>query len=166
MDFEGVVQSLTPFLNAIGIVGGLWFTAVSLRGETKARRFANLLTLTQHHREIWSELLERPALARVLNSDAELTATPVTEEEGIFVNLLVLYMNSVYAATRAGLFKAPEGAAQDVRDLLSRPIPAAIWKEIRGLQDKGFVAFIEGSLAPKSQRKKFRWGWGNPHSPR
>ena len=157
MDFQGTVQSLTPFLNAAGIVGGLLFTALSLRGETKARRFANLLTLTQHHREIWSQLLERPELARVLKADAELTATPVTEAEGVFVNLLVLYMNSVYAATRAGFFKAPEGAAQDIRELLSRPIPKAVWNEIRGLQDQGFVSFVEGSLGINPKRRSLFW---------
>ena len=52
--------------SAVGIIGGLLFTAVSLRSETKTRRISNLLTLTQNHRELWAEMFRRPGLERVL----------------------------------------------------------------------------------------------------
>jgi hypothetical protein len=41
--------------SSAGIIGGLWFTAVSLHSETKTRRVANLLTLTANYREVWKE---------------------------------------------------------------------------------------------------------------
>ena len=41
--------------SSLGIIGGLWFTAISLHSETKTRRIANLLTITANHREVWKD---------------------------------------------------------------------------------------------------------------
>ena len=50
-------------LSAVGIIGGLWFTALSFRSETKTRRIANLISITDGHREIWKLYLNSPELA-------------------------------------------------------------------------------------------------------
>ncbi len=47
-----LAENWFTLLNVIGIVGGLFFTGHSLRSETKTRRVANLLSLTQAHRDI------------------------------------------------------------------------------------------------------------------
>lgn len=53
-------------LQSIGIVGGLLFTGVSLRIDTKVRRVSTLITITQQHRDIWTQLYRRPEMARHL----------------------------------------------------------------------------------------------------
>jgi hypothetical protein len=135
-------------LSALGIIGSLLFTSVSLRSETRTRRIGNLLILTQNHRELWSELFNHPKLARVIDPKADVSATPVTIEESYYVNMIIQHLNSAFEATKSGLVIKPEGVTQDVRWLLSLPIPRQMWEKLKPLQNDDFVAFIEACLAP------------------
>src|SRR5260221_13307070 len=56
-------------LQSLGIIGGLLFTAASLRLDEKTRRVGNLMAITKNHREIWTALYDRPELSRVLDAD-------------------------------------------------------------------------------------------------
>ena len=132
-------------VEAAGIIGGLIFTAVSFRTDTKARRIGNLLKLTEQQRDIWREFLHRPELSRVLDIAPDLESKPITQAEELFVNFLVLHLNSAYQAVRAGMFSSPEGMKADVREFFSCPIPKAIWKKMRPLQNRNFVAFVDSS---------------------
>src|SRR6266446_2193657 len=96
-------------LQSIGIVGGLLFTALSLRIDAKVRRVANLLTITEHHRAIWTRLHDRPELSRVINPAADIQREPVTDAEELFVMLVVLHLGSAQEATKQGMFAAPDG---------------------------------------------------------
>ncbi len=130
-------------VEAAGIIGGLIFTAVSFRTDTKARRIGNLLKLTEQQREIWRELLHWPELSRVLDVAPDLQTESITQAEELFVNFLILHLNSAYQAVRAGMFSSPEGLKADVREFFSRPIPKAIWKKMKTFQNKKFTAFVE-----------------------
>src|SRR5258708_31217460 len=96
--FHWVVEKGFDIISAIGIIGGVIFTAVSLRSETKTRKIANLLTITTNHREIWKEFFPRPELARVLDAFADVKKQPITPEEKEFVNFVILHLSSVYYA--------------------------------------------------------------------
>src|SRR5271154_195741 len=89
-------QNWFNLFSAIGIIAGLWFTAFSLRSETKTRRIANLLTITANHREIWKEFLNNPKLARVRDTAADIVKQPVTDEERLFVIMVILHISSSY----------------------------------------------------------------------
>ena len=78
-------------LQSLGIIGGLIFTGVSLWIDARVRRVSNLISLTNQHRDIWTEVYRRPALARVLDPHADTDLAPVTAEEEIFVTLLILH---------------------------------------------------------------------------
>ena len=130
-------------LSAVGIVGSLVFTAVSFRSETKTRRVANLLALTHNHRELWSELLLNPNLARMLDPAADLSQHPVTRDETIYINMVIQHLGSAYQAMKSGLVVKPEGVRQDVRSFFSLPIPKAIWERMKLLQNDDFVEFVE-----------------------
>jgi hypothetical protein len=138
-----IAEHWFTFLNAVGIVGSLFFTSVSLRSETKTRRIANLLTLTQNHREVWSELLHGRTLARVLEATVDLEKQPVTTEEGLFINIVIQHLASAYEAIKTGLAINPEGLSQDLRWFFSLPIPSAIWEKVKPLQNHDFVAFVD-----------------------
>jgi hypothetical protein len=141
-----IADNWFTILSASGIVGGLLFTAVSLRSETKTRRIGNLLTLTQNHREIWSELFERPHLARVLDAAADLSKHPVTLDERFYVNMLIQHLGSAFQAMRSGLTIKPEGLRRDIQWFFSLPIPRSIWEKIKSLQNDDFVDFVERCL--------------------
>ena len=130
-------------LNAVGIVGGLFFTGYSLHSETKTRRIANLLSLTQAHRDIWKQLLAYPRLGRILDPNADTSGKTVTQEEEIFVNLVILHLSVVFHAMRDELTIKPEGLRRDVWWFFSLPIPLAVWEKMKVLQNDRFIAFVE-----------------------
>jgi hypothetical protein len=130
-------------VQTVGITGGLVFTGWSGHRDGQAQRAANLLKLTEQHRDLWKELFTRPALARVLSAGVDLTTEAVTEEETMFVTLLILHLNAAYSAIRAGVLREPEGLTPDIRGFFSLPIPLAVWERMKHLHDAAFVAFVE-----------------------
>ena len=141
-----VSQNWFNLLSAVGIIGGLWFTAFSLRSDTKTRRIANLLTITANHREVWKEFLNNPNLARISDTTADLTKQPITDMERVFATLVILHMNSVYYAMSDQLVVEYEGLRRDIAKFISRPVPKAVWEKIKPLQNEDFVNFIESTL--------------------
>ena len=138
-----ISENWVTALNAVGVVGGLFFTASSFRSETKTRRIANLLTITKNHREIWADFYHSPELARVLDTSTDLVKQPVTRQEEIFVNLVILHLSSVFHALKDELVNHQEGLRRDVWGFFSLPIPTAVWESTRALQNDSFVAFVE-----------------------
>jgi hypothetical protein len=132
--------------SSAGIIGGLWFTAVSLHSETKTRRVANLLTLTANYREVWKEFFRSPELARVIEPLADVVTHPVTPAEEFFVHMVISHTSSVYEALKDELLTKQEGLRRDVRSFFSLPVPKAVWTKTKLLQNQDFAAFIESSL--------------------
>src|SRR4051812_47969837 len=116
-------QNWFTLLQSIGIIGGLLFTAFSMRSEMKTRRIGNVLAVTQNHREIWTEIFRKPGLQRVLDARADLRQSPLKQEEQIFVNLVILHLNSVFHAMKDKLVLKPEGLQKDVGWFFTLPIP-------------------------------------------
>lgn len=131
------------YLNALGVVGGLFFTGYSLHSETKTRKIANLLTLTQSHRDIWKEVIHEPKLNRVLAIRVNMERDPVTREEEIFVTLVIQHLSVVFHAMRDELTIPPEGLRRDVWQFFSLPIPQRVWNRVKVMQDDDFVVFVE-----------------------
>lgn len=138
-------------IQSAGIVGGLLFNGWALHRDGQAQRAANLLKLTEQHRDIWREMFSRPGLARVLRPDADLLTDPVTDEETLFVTLLILHLNTAFSAVRAGVLRAPEGITPDIRGFFSLPIPRAAWEKARHLHDREFVRFVEAKIGGNSR---------------
>ena len=133
-------------IEAVGIVAGLGFTAASFREDTKSRRLTNLLVLTGEHREIWSRLIERRELARVLDAAVEVRSAPPTLAEEVFVNHLIQHLSATYRAIQSGLLLRPEKVQRDIRRFFSLPIPLAVWQQQRLLLDEDFARFVEDCL--------------------
>ncbi len=132
-----------------GIIGGLVFTAASLRIDAKARRTTNLIAITEQHREIWKELYSRPELSRLLEPTVDFKRKPVTLEEELFVKLLTLHMSSAHQASRQGMFLQPERLRQDVRWFFSLAIPRVVWEKTKGFHEDELVRFVDSCLAEK-----------------
>lgn len=132
-------------VQSAGIIVGLFFTAYTIREDGKGRRVANLISLSQQHRDIWKQLFEQPYLARVLEKDADLASSPITTEERLFAKLLILHLDSVHRATKEDMFVNLQGLQTDIRMSFARPILWAVWNEIKEYQNDDFVAFVESS---------------------
>ena len=106
---EWISQNWFDLFSSVGIIGGLWFTAVSLHSETKTRRIANLLAVTANYREVWKEFFRSPELARVIEPSADVAKQPVTPAEEFFVNMVISHTSSVYEALKDELVTKQEG---------------------------------------------------------
>lgn len=127
----------------VGVVGGLLFTASSLRRDARMHRITNLFTLTSQHQALWLELSSRPSFARILQPTADLAKQPPTPEEVMYVNLLIQHLASGYEAVRASILGEPKGLAVDIRTFFTLPIPKAVWEQAKAIQEKAFVEFVE-----------------------
>jgi hypothetical protein len=143
---QWLVENWFNLFSSLGIVSGLWFTAVSLRSETKTRRIANLLTITANYREIWKEFYDSPELVRVVDPAANVAKKPVTPAEDFFVLMIISHISSVYEALKDELVTKQEGLRRDVRSFFSLPVPNAVWTKTKLLQNQDFAAFIESAL--------------------
>ena len=144
--FQWVGQNWFELLQTAGIGASLLFTGYSMRRDEKARRISNLSAIKQDYIAIWNTLYERPELGRVLDRTVDLNQHPISTPEWLFVKLLVLHLDSVHRAIKAGLFISVEGLQKDIKEFFKAPIPKAIWGKLKPLQDKDFVRFVEASM--------------------
>ena len=133
-------------LQSIGIVSGFLFTATNLKRDRLARRTENLLSITKHHREIWSEILDRPELQRVRHPNPDLLELPILEQEALFIRFLILHLNTTFWAIRNQMLLKPEALEKDIKSFFNLPIPNAVWAEQKQFQDEQFVKFVETAL--------------------
>jgi hypothetical protein len=124
-------------------------SAETTRRDVRAQQTTALFTLTEQHRELWSEVLVDPALVRVLRSDIDVNVNQPTEREKIFVTLLILHLDSTYKAIRAGLFKEPSSMSLDINNFLSLPIPFHVWTANKSMRNADFVKWVEKHMQEK-----------------
>ena len=141
--FHWIAENWFNALSAVGVICGLFFTAYSIRSETKTRKIANLIAMTANHREVWKELFQRPELVRVVDASADVDARSITAQEETFVSMVVIHVSSVYEALKDELLIKQEGLRRDVGLFFSLPIPRTIWDRIKLAQNQDFVAFVE-----------------------
>jgi hypothetical protein len=147
MGFQNwIAEHYFDLLQSIGIIGGLLFTAYSIRKDERARRIGNSIAINEQYRQIWKELYERPQLSRALNKDVDLKKEPVSGQEELFVTMLILHLSTVFRAMKHGEFVKYEGLQKDVKEFFALPIPRMIWGKIASLQDADFIKFIEAAL--------------------
>jgi hypothetical protein len=138
-----IADNWVTLLNAVGVVGGLFLTASSLRSATKTQRVANLIALTSNHRDVWREFFRHPELTRVFDRSADLSKIPISPGEHEFVTMVVLHLSSVYESLKDELVIRQEGLQRDVCAFFSLPIPHAVWEKSKVFQNDDFVAFVE-----------------------
>jgi hypothetical protein len=136
-------------ISAVGIIAGLGYTAASFRADTRSRRLANLVQLTQQHREIWEELLAKPQLVRIKDSKADLYTKPISPEEFRFVTFLIMHLHCWYRALLGREVSGLEGLTRDMKAFFSLPIPSRVWQECRAFYDADFVDYVERAVGLK-----------------
>lgn len=141
-----LVNHGASLLEAVGIIGGLIFTGVSLHRDSKARRIGNLIGLTQQQRDIWNRAMEDPELVKVQEPQRDIMKEPPTTREKLFVRSLVIYLATVHRAVRLDELLRPHGMERDIREFISKPLPRDVWNELRPYQDPDFVEFVEQQI--------------------
>ena len=142
-----IEQNWFLLLQGLGILGGLLFTGLSLGQANKGRKITNLLELSEQHRQLWTEVRERPELARILRTDVDLIAAPITVAEEAYMNLVFNHFSVGWTVARAGSLLTLSALALDVAAFFSLPIPRSVWEETKGNRDRKFVCFVQRVLA-------------------
>jgi hypothetical protein len=98
-------------------------TAAAARREAKAREVENLLTISDHHRQLWSGVTAKPELQRIFKTDMDAVKNPATVPEEVFINeAFSQYMTSWRIARIGGIITLKE-LAVDVKWFFSLPFP-------------------------------------------
>ena len=148
MEQSWLSENWFEVIQTAGVVGGLLFTAYTVRKDERARRITNLIALGDQYGRIWQEFYARPMLSRVLRGDVDLTKETISDDEHLFVKMLILHLDAVRQTTKAGVFVKMHGVRKDVQEFFSYPIPKAIWEKIKPFQDEDFVLFVDDCLRP------------------
>ena len=133
-------------LQAIGIVGGLAFTGMSLRLNARNQKTSALITITQKHQSLWLELFDSPELKRILEARPGLRKIPVTDDERLFVNLVFLHLTATLYAVRKRVMEKPAGFDVDIRSFVSLPIPKRVWNDTKKFRDPATIIYVEKLL--------------------
>lgn len=133
-------------LQTAGIVGGLVFTGYNLRLNARIRKIDTLINLTQQHRAIWLKFLDSPNLKPVLEENRDMSKQPVTDDEGVFVNLIILHLTTAITAARSGIFPVFAGQDRDIEEFFSLPVPRAVWENTKEFRDPEIVRYVESLL--------------------
>lgn len=139
MDGFTVIQS-------VGIIGTLLFGAVAIQRDARERKIANLLTMTEHHRDLWGNLSQRHDLERILRTEVDVLAGSPTVAESEFLNLAIVHFQTGWSIAKAGGEITETELAADVRGFFSLPLPRAVWEKTKQFRNQRFVRFVEKAL--------------------
>lgn len=146
-------------IGSIAIAASLLFTAFELHHVKKAQRITNLLTITRHHREIWSELFKRPELERILEPRPDLKLNPIRNNESLFVTFLILHLKTTFRATKEKMFVKSDALNKDIQWFFSLPIPKEVWEKSKPTQDSDFLAFVERQIHGDADKNATPISW-------
>lgn len=139
-------------LQSIFIVAGFAITALSFRSDIRSRKVSVLLRLIENYRDTWHGFMAKPELSRVLEDEVDLKKAPIKDDERCLATAqLIIHLSSVFVAQKMRQIPPIEGMERDVRSFFSKPIPEAIWKEIRDFQNADFVAYVEKVVSSGKQ---------------
>src|SRR5258706_15843061 len=111
---EWLTNNWFSLLQSLGIICGLLFTATSIRRDTAARRASDLLSLSERHQDLWSELYRRPELCRIRSKEVDLLASPLTGAEIEFLRLVLVHFYTGYLlAQKSGALLSMEAYVAD-----------------------------------------------------
>jgi hypothetical protein len=142
-----VAKHWFELLQTVGIIGGLFFTAFTVRKDERARKISNSIAINEQHRQIWKELYVYPELSRVMVKERNLELEPASEREVLFINSLIVHLGTTYRAMKNDEFVKLEGLETDVKAFFSLPVPKLVWGKVHPFHDKDFVDFIEALLS-------------------
>jgi hypothetical protein len=129
-----------------GIIGSLWLAAAAANRDARAKEIENLLSLSEHHRELWKSVPQRKDLQRVFQADANVLLTPATVTETEFLNLVIVHFQTGWWIARAGGITTLKELKADARSFFSLPLPRAVWEKTKSFRNRRFVKFIEYAL--------------------
>lgn len=165
------IKGAAAVAGVIVALGALVVNAIATLQGVAARKLQNYQEIVKSHRDLWKLTLDEPSTyARILDLDPDLAKTPVSSPERQFVALLLLHMTSAFYFSKSSSMVKLEHLRKDFDDVLSLPLPRAVWKQSRQYFNRDFVAALEaksgileqlasnfGLKAPRKPMGATRW---------
>lgn len=120
--------------------------AAAANREAKAKEVENLLTLSEHHRELWGAVPQRKDLERIFLADVDAELKPATVAETEFLNLVIVHFQTGWRIAKAGGITTLEEMTADVRGFFSLPLPRSVWEKTKEFRNPKFVRFVERAM--------------------
>lgn len=140
-------------LQSVGIIGGLLFTAKTIRDDTKCRcdaikerKVSNILAFAARHQSLWSDLNQREELKRILQEQDDFLIGGVTPAE---VGYLRQQAVQFEAGWEIAALTQPEGLellALDTANFFSRPLAHLVWEKVKIFRNPRFVELVEAAM--------------------
>src|SRR6266536_387205 len=137
-----------------GIIASLGVTASALLKQARQTQAQNLLTITEHHRDIWRQPIEQQGLWGILRDEPLSPGEEVPAAQRHFVVQLILHLAASYEAMRLGALTELEGLRADVHDFFAKPIPRQVWEDSKRYQNQRFIAFVESCIHDKHLERR------------
>ena len=130
----------------LGVVGGLFFTGATIRQEARAKETKNLLAFAERHRSLWSDIMQRPELHRIIARNADLSANPITPAEEIALNLVLVHFELGWRMAKNADRCDLKPLAKDIQKFFALPLPCAVWAATKDCHDRRFASFVEKTM--------------------
>jgi hypothetical protein len=132
-------------VQSAAILAGLIFSGLALRQNAAAMKVSTQLAVVTNHRELWQNVVDKPALARIfeISPDPDLP----THDEKWFLTLVINHANVAFLALSKNADDRQRQALQDdYRFIFGTPLARKVWAEVRNFQDPGFRDLVDGAL--------------------
>lgn len=134
------------FVQTLGIIAGLLFTAISVRREGRNVHIGERLNLLEQHRDLWAQMFTRPELQRVKHPNPDLISNPISTAEREFLSLVIVHFETGWQLAKAGRVNSLATLRSDASTFFNLPIPRTVWEETKSQRDHQFRRFVEESL--------------------
>jgi hypothetical protein len=133
-------------IQTAGIMGSLWLAMSAARQEAKAKEIDNLLTIAEHHCELWGDVHKKRELDRIFQTTCDGLAPGLTVAEEEFINLAIVHYLTGWRIAKSGGLTSLKELGADVRGFFSLPLPRAVWEKTKNYRNRHFVKFVGNAL--------------------
>lgn len=134
-----------------GALIGVFLIWHQMQLSVKIQKVTNLHNLKEAHRSIWSLMMGKAELQRLMDEKACPKPSEITLEERIFVGFVILQLQTCYRFSQESLLINIGKLTDDVNSFFSLPVPRIVWDEKKRFHDPDFVNFVEDALGVSTQ---------------
>lgn len=123
---------------------GFFINAYATFRNISSRKLSNYQEIVKSHRDIWKITIDKPEIyGRILEKGVDLSQNPITYQEKLFIQLVLLHMTSAFSFSKQSEMVKISKLKYDFDDFISLTIPNEVWKDVKEFYNSDFVKFID-----------------------
>ena len=111
------------------------------------------IRIVASHRDLWSQAISEPTLAQLGRPAESLFLRPVSDEEHLFVLLVINHLHSVVMAQDLGVLPRVWGIERDVAFLFSIAVVREVWRQRRHGFEPSFRDFVDRCVKAEGEKE-------------